>query len=82
MNHRDFCGIIERIEPYYKTSLLSHIYDKLEKLRELFQVSRRQNHIAQQVTLCLYGQICDRQNAKTTKKCNEVCVITIDIAQV
>ena len=38
---------------YYKTPLLSHKYDKLEKVRELFQVSRRQNRIAQQVTLCL-----------------------------
>ena len=32
--------IIGRIEPYYKTLLLSHKYDKLEKVRELFQVSR------------------------------------------
>ena len=52
INYRDFWGIISRIEPYYKTPLLSHKYDKLEKVRELFQVSRRQNHIAQQVTLC------------------------------
>ena len=50
--YRDVCGIIGRIEPYYKTPLLSHKYDKLEKVREL-QVSRRQNHIAQQVTLRL-----------------------------
>ena len=45
--------MISRIEPYYKTPLISHKYDKLEKVRELFQVSRRQNHIAQQVTQCL-----------------------------
>ena len=49
----DFCGIISRIEPYYFTPLLSHKYDKLEKVRGLFQVSRWQNHIPQQVTLCL-----------------------------
>ena len=48
--------MISRIEPYYRTLLLSHKYDKLDKVRELFQVSRRQNHIAQQVTLCLLSQ--------------------------
>ena len=53
INYRDFGGIISRIEPYYKTPLFSHKCDKLEKVRELFQVSRWQNHIAQQVTLPL-----------------------------
>ena len=48
--------VIGRIEPYYKTPLLCHKYDKLEKVRELFQISRRQNHIAQQVTLCFKEQ--------------------------
>ena len=48
INYRDFCDVINRIEPYYKTAHLSHKYDKV---RELFQVSRRQNHIVQQVTL-------------------------------
>ena len=33
INCRDFCGIIGRIEPYYKTTFLSHKYDKV---RELF----------------------------------------------
>ena len=53
INYRDYCDIISRIGPYYKAPLFSHKYNKLEKVRELFQVSRRQNHIAQQVTLCL-----------------------------
>ena len=34
INYRDICGIIGRTEPYYK-------------VRELFEVSRWQNHIAQ-----------------------------------
>ena len=46
-----FGRIIRRIEAYYKTSLLLYNCDKLEKVRELFQVSRRLNHIAQEVTL-------------------------------
>ena len=53
INYRDFCGVISRIEPYYKTPLVFHKYDKFEKVRELYQVPRRQNHIAQQVTLYL-----------------------------
>ena len=36
INYRDFCDIAGRIEAYYKTPLLSHKYDKLEKARELF----------------------------------------------
>ena len=44
---------ISRIEPYYKTPLLTHKYDKLEEVRELFQVSHRLNDITQQVILCL-----------------------------
>ena len=48
-----FVGIIARIEPYYKTPFLSHKYDKLEKVREVFEVSRRLNHIAQKVIQCL-----------------------------
>ena len=52
-----FGRIIRRIEAYYKTSLLLHKCDKLEKVRELFQVSRRLNHIVQEVTLCLKGAI-------------------------
>ena len=44
-------GIISCIEPYYKTQLPLHKCEKLEKVREVFQISRRLNHIAQQVTL-------------------------------
>ena len=51
--YTDFGRVISRIEEHYKTLLLLYQCDKLQKLRVLFQVSRRLYHIAQEVTLLL-----------------------------
>ena len=39
--YTDFGRVISRIEEHYKTLLLLYQCDKLQKLRVLFQVSRR-----------------------------------------